>query len=42
MAAETTAAESPDRARPVPFALVIGAIVGAVAAGYLVRRLMAE
>ena len=36
------AAEAPDRARPVSLMLVIAALVGAVAAGYLVRVLMSD
>jgi hypothetical protein len=36
------AAEAPDRARPVSLILVIGALVGAVAGGYLVHVLMSD
>jgi hypothetical protein len=36
------AAEAPDRARPVRLILVIGAVVAALAAGFLVRVLMSE
>jgi hypothetical protein len=35
-------AEVPDRARPVSLLLVIGAVAGALAGGYLVRLLMSE
>jgi hypothetical protein len=35
-------AEAPDRARPVSLILVIGALAGALAGGYLVRVLMSD
>ena len=36
------AAEAPDRARPVRLILIIGAVAGALAGGYLVRLLMSD
>ena len=36
------AAEVPDHARPVSLMLVVGALVGALAGGYLVRVLMSD
>jgi len=35
-------AEAGDQARPVSLMLVIGAVVGALAGGYLVRVLMSD